>query len=180
MNQKEVQRVRVVDSFYDGMPPEREAPSYLYHTDMIAIPLPLVLGTTTTLTQFTVQSNQVLEVSGLEAFVSVPAGGAWVDAPADFVRRSLYFQLLRSGAAPWSFTNGIVGAAGQSGFDVLNRNILDMFGDVPGHILFPEGSQLTVDFTVANVALPVPVGTMAGVRITGRLFSQVAWSRVAV
>lgn len=182
---KNDQVVRVADTFYHGMAPTGEDPSYYYREEGVFMPVPLAPWVPIQImaNPFLVPPSMVFDLTLVEFFISVLVGAQWVDLPDDYVRWAMYFELLRDGASPWGVSAFQVGTnTVQPGVDLLNRNLLTLFGVEKNHLVISGGSQITAQYTPYNVVIPFPGPgqAVAGIRYAGRLITKETWKRVAI
>jgi len=179
--------VRVADSFFQGLPPAGIDQGFVYYSQVVALPSPLIAGATVDLLvpAYPVRPSDMLFLASLEFFLAVPMGvTGYVDAPDDAARLSLFFEITSSPSARWSTSMAPGGpawlAGANNGFDLLNRNVLTLFQEGPLHLLFPGGTSVRAKCNIANPNLPVAVGTLVGVRFAGRLIPELLWRNKAI
>jgi len=174
----EVTQVRAVRTAFDGLDPD--GLDYLYRSAHIKVPFPLVAGVRTPILNIQTPPHMVWDISSLEFFGLIEVGNNWADVPDDFVRDMLIYRLKRNDRSPWNCSTANVGGVPFDGFDVLNRNVLTFFGDIPQHVVYTGGAVLTVEVEIINAAWVAPVTFRAGVRVGGREVQKDKWEEVAV
>ena len=148
-----VGRVRLVDSFFDGVPAVDA--TYIHQIGVGQVAFPLVAGATTRMYSIIVPSGTYWDVTGIEYFITVPDGaGGWVDAPSNKSRFTLAFTFQRNGLAAIEGNVTDPNGAVFTGTDETNTNILRLFGDTPIHVVCPGGSRLTAQCEVINPTMP--------------------------
>lgn len=159
--------IKIVDSFFFGTPPE--GVNYMSDTSHLVVTQPLVVGATQQISQYPTPPNQVVAITHIEFFLLAPLGGGWTRLPDDFAQLSFAFQVMRDGKAPlWQTVNAPGLANNTVGFDMLNQNVLDYFGDAPAYLLYASGSTYQINIVVLNAGIVIPANLRAGVR-TGAL-----------
>ena len=174
---KDVSLVQIVDSFFDGVPPE--GADYFYRNNVVEAPLGLNTGLTLNIITYRVPDFQVLDLSGLEFYIHTGVPLPFTDYPDDTIRGIAYFRIRKNGQQPWFSANDTpVAAQDVEGYDLLNRNVLAMWGAAPIHMIFGPSSVLTVDLVVFNTATHIPSKVFVGARINGRQVTDEVFKKV--
>lgn len=160
-----VQPTQAVDSFFWGLPPR--ITDYFSRSINRAVNFPLAAGARQNLIVTRLPSSQTIDITGLYFYMLAPVGAGWAVLPDDFAQEAFSFEVWRNGSPPWRATlTGTIGNEVQ-GFDVLNQNVLGMFGSTPVHLLLSSSTELTISFVPRNVLFVAPANLRAGVRFTG-------------
>jgi hypothetical protein len=172
-----VSLVQIVDSFFDGVPPE--GADYFYRNNVVETPAGLVAGLTLNIITYKVPDFQVLDLSGLEFYIHTGGPTPFTDYPDDTIRGIAFFRIRKNEQQPW-FSANDTPAANQDveGYDLLNRNVLAMWGAAPIHMIFGPSSLLTVDLVVVNTAVQLPNKVFVGARINGRQVTDEVFRKV--
>jgi hypothetical protein len=178
--------VHVTDGFYAGMP--FSSASYFGWEFTILYVAPAM---TQQLAAVQVPAGQVLDATQLRFFAFYPDGANMPVLYRDeaFLNTNSYLTISINGRIPWDVTATFVytnplpppptlGSA-QAGVRWLNRNVIDDWGDAPGHLIATENQTLELTLTVAGI--PIPGGGQPlylGAAIHGRWLTMHDWARI--
>lgn len=171
----DAERVELVDSFYDGLPPDD--PQYFSFVAGNTITLPLAVGTVDQLFNFQVPNGMFMDISGIEFKMVGPNGaGGIAFLPDDIALIAVTFEILRDNVAVFDFLTQIVVNLYSTPW--VGRNILELMGDTPGHVLLAGGSTLTINAITNTVAAALPANTAVLVTVSGRWIPNVIRNRL--
>jgi len=135
-----------------------------------------------------VPSGQAADIGQLFFYAGAlgPSGFVYNVADSAFAGSGLYRgQLLVNDKQPWDMLMTDLGgiAPNTPGFSWFNQNVLDQWGDIPGHLIVPENQVITVRlFFLVGVpffATSDPLGQVIfGARISGRWITMQDWKTI--
>jgi hypothetical protein len=165
----QVVRVR---SHFDGLPPKDIQLVRLKFAVAAGPWIPngwLVIG------NYTTPEKQVFDISGLFFTVDYQlAPGIGVRLPDDAAAGRAYLRVQVNSQPPWQVEQ--ISATGREGFDVLNTNILDLWGDTPGHLIIHPASRIDLDVILPGGWMVPPnaqvTATLIGRRISLSLYER--------
>jgi hypothetical protein len=185
--------VHVTDSFYRGIP--TGSASY-FAWEFITAWTNVIAGGPRTfrLVNVPVPTGQMLDIAQIRFFVCYFASVAPSPQPRLFADEALLntrntMRVLVSEKMPWDITTTtvlvdlgppfVLNDPPRPGFRWLNRNMLSDWGDIPAHLIVPEGNsfQLDADMQTALPCFPAPNDTLiVGAIVQGRWLSKQEWA----
>jgi hypothetical protein len=169
------QLVRPVDTFYNNIAP-REVQYYWERQGTDVKWAGLVAGQIRIIFMYRVPDNQTFLLSHLVFRFSAYATGNYAHgyAPDDYVVNAMRYKLLVNRVQPWS-----AGSLGAEGFDLLNQNIMEMYGN-SSTLAIAQGSEVSVVVEIWDDTIEYPTTIMMSAEVGGRLIPTSRWESVQV